>query len=244
VTILVTGGTGLLGRHTVPLLEAAGHDLRVLSRSSGDHIGDLTTGAGLAAAFAGVDTVLHLATSTGAKDVQQTQNLVDAARAAGVSHVIYISIVGVDVVPYPYYRSKLASEQVIEASGIPFTILRATQFHSFIVMLIELQRRLPVLLSLDIPDQPIAVEEVAQRLAELVEAGPAGRVADIGGPEQLRLREAIDLWQSATGSRKRVWTLPLAGKAIRAFKEGRHMTTLPGYGRETFAEFAAREGAK
>jgi len=244
VTILVTGGTGVLGRPTIPLLEAAGHDIRVLSRSSGDYRGDLTAGTGLAAALDGIDTVLHLATSAGAKDTRQTQNLVDAAREARVSHLVYISIVGVDVVPYPYYRSKFASEQIIEASGIPFTILRATQFHSFIALFIHLQRRLPVIISLDVPDQPIAVEEVAQRLVELVAAGPSGRVADIGGPQQLRLREAIDTWQAAAGTHKRVWTLRIFGKTIRTFHEGRHMTSLPGHGRETFAEFAAREAAK
>ena len=241
MTTLVTGGTGVLGRLTVPLLQG---DVRILSRTKGDHIGDLTTGTGLATAFAGVDTVLHLATSAGARDTRQTQNAVDAAGAAGVSHFVYISIVGVDVVPYPYYRSKFASEQIIEASGVPFTILRATQFHSFVAQVIQLQRKLPVILSLDVPDQPIAAEEVAQRLAELVEAGPSGRVADIGGPQQLRLREAIDIWQAAAGTRKKVWTLTLFGKTIRAFQEGRHMTALPGFGRETFAEYAAREAAK
>lgn len=244
MTILVTGGTGVLGTPTVSLLRAAGHDVRILSRTHGDHIGDLTAGTGLEAAFAGVDTVLHLATSAGAKDTRQTQHAVDAAKAAGITHFVYISIVGVDQVPYPYYRSKLASERVIEASGLPHTILRATQFHSFIAMFIHLQRRLPVIISLDVPDQPIAVDEVAERLVALVEAGPSGRVPDIGGPQQLRLREAIDTWQSARGTRKPVWTLRLVGKTIRSFQEGRHMTSLPGFGRETFAEFAAREAAK
>ena len=244
MTILVTGGTGVLGAPTVTLLRAAGHDVRVLSRTRGDHIGDLTSGAGLSEAFAGADTVLHLATSAGAKDTRQTQHAVDAAIASGVTHVVYISIVGVDVVPYPYYRSKLASEQIIERSGIPFTILRATQFHSFIAMFVQVQKRLPVIISLDVPDQPIAAAEVAQRLVELASADPAGRVADIGGPEQLQLREAIDIWQAAAGTRKPVWTLRLVGKTIRTFREGRHMTGLPGFGRETLAEFAAREAAK
>ena len=244
MTILVTGGTGALGHPTVSMLRAAGHTVRVLSRTRGDHIGDLTSGTGLSEAFAGADTVLHLATSAGSKDGCQTQHAVDAAVAAGVAHFVYISIVGVDQVPYPYYRSKLESEQIIEASGLAYTILRATQFHSFIAMFIELQKRLPVIISLDVPDQPIAVEEVAERLVELVEAGPSGRVADIGGPQQLRLREAIDLWQAAAGTHKPVWTLRLFGKTIRSFQNGRHMTAMPGFGRETFAEFAAREAAK
>jgi uncharacterized protein YbjT (DUF2867 family) len=244
-TILVTGGTGVLGRPTVELLREAGHDVRVLSRKPGsEYLGDVTTGSGLAEALTGVDTVLHLATSASSKDVVQARNVVKASTAAAVRHLVYISIVGVDQIPYFYYRAKLASERMIEASGIPFTILRATQFHSFIALIIHLQRRLPVILAVDIPDQPIAVEEVAARLVELVEAGPSGRVADIGGPEQLTLRVAIATWQQAAGTHKRVWMLHIPGKTIRAFKAGRHMTALPGYGRETFAEYAAREAAK
>ena len=243
MTILVTGGTGTLGRPTVALLRSAGHDVRVLSRTPGPDrlIGDLTSGAGLPEALSGVTTVLHLATTAGSKDVTQTRRLIDAARDAGVQHLVYISIVGVDVVPYPYYRAKLASERVIEQSGLPHTILRASQFHHFISMFIEVQRRLPVILAIEAPDQPIAVEEVASRLVELVAAGPSGRVADIAGPEQLALTDVVAIWQQHAGTRKPVWRVPLFGRTIRAFREGRHMTGLPGYGRETFAEFAARE---
>ncbi len=238
MTILVTGGTGILGRPTVELLRAAGHDVRILSRSTG---GDLSTGAGVTGALEGVGTVLHLATSASTRDVRQTQRLVDAARATGVTHVVYISIVGVDTVPYSYYRAKFACEQIIEASGIPFTILRATQFHSFVAMIPRAQRRLPVIFSLNAPDQPIKVEEVAERLVELVAAAPSGLVADIGGPQQLTVREAIAIWQRAAGTRKPVWTIPLGGKMMRAMRAGEHMPGLPGYGRGTFAEYAEHE---
>jgi uncharacterized protein YbjT (DUF2867 family) len=246
MALLITGGTGTLGRPTVDRLRARGDDVRVLSRTAGpDRIrGDVTSGEGLAAAMRGVDTVLHLATSAGRKDPQQTRNVVEAALAAGVSHLVYISIVGVDRIPYPYYRAKLESERIIERSGIPSTILRATQFHDFVAMFLRIQRRLPVMLTLDVPDQPIAVEEVADRLVELVDAGPSGMVADIGGPEQLPLRDLLAIWQRAAGTRKPVWTIRLFGKTIGAFKAGHHMTPLPGYGRETFAEYAAREAGK
>ena len=238
--ILVTGGTGSLGRPTVALLTAAGHEVRTLSRRNGQ---DLSTSAGLADVFGDIDTVLHLATAANAKDIAQTANALEAAKAAGITHFIYISIVGVDSVPYPYYRAKFACEQLIEQSGLPHTILRATQFHGFMAMFITMQRRLPVILAVDAPDQPIAVEEVAERLTELVAAGPSGRVADVGGPEQLRLLDVIAIWQAAAGTHKPVWMIPLFGKTIRAFKEGRHMTPLPGFGRETFAEFAAKSAA-
>jgi uncharacterized protein YbjT (DUF2867 family) len=246
MTILVTGGTGILGRPTVNLLTAAGHDIRILSRTTGVGriVGDLTTGDGLDVALDGVDTVLHLATSASKKDVGQTQRLVTAALAAGVTHLVYISIVGVDIVPYVYYRAKLASEKVIENSGIPFSILRATQFHSFVAMIPRVQRRLPVIFSLNLPDQPIAVEEVAHRLVELVKTGPSGHVADIGGPEQLTVRSAIATWQAAAGTRKPVWTIPLGGGMARAMRAGAHMPGLPGYGTGTFAEYAAVEAQK
>lgn len=243
--ILVTGGTGTLGRPTVDLLRAAGHDVRVLSRTPGPDrvVGDLSSDPDLPAAFEGADVVLHLATTAGKGDVAQTERVVRASEAAGVGHLVYISIVGVDRVPYPYYRAKLASEHLVEASPVPHTILRATQFHDFIAMFVDLQRRLPVILAIDVPDQPIAVEEVAARLAELVAAGPSGRVADIGGPEQLRLLDAIATLQQHEGTRKPVWRLAIHGKTMRAFREGHHMTALPGYGTETFEAFAARRGA-
>jgi uncharacterized protein YbjT (DUF2867 family) len=154
---------------------------------------------------------------------------------------VFISIVGVDTVPYSYYRAKLGSEQAIESSGIPFTILRATQFHSFVAMIPRAQRWMPVIVSLDVPDQPIAVEDVAVRLVELVAAGPAGHVTDIGGPEQLTLRNVIDTWQREAGTRKPVVTLPLGGKMMRAMRAGEHMPGLPGHGTKTFAEYAADE---
>jgi uncharacterized protein YbjT (DUF2867 family) len=241
MSILVTGGTGTLGRPTIALLRQVGHDVRVLSRTPGADrvVGDLTTGRGLAEAVAGVDTVLHLATTAGPKDREQTRHVVEASRAAGVTHLVFPSIVGVDRIGYPYYRAKFASEQVIEQSGVPFTILRATQFHEFIARLIEAQRRLPVLFCLDIPDQPIAATEVAERLVELVDAGPSGRVPDIGGPEQRPLRDLMRQWQTAAGDRRPLWTLPLAGRTIAQFRAGLHETALPGFGRQTFGELVA-----
>ena len=243
MTILVTGGTGSLGRPTVAGLDAAGYSVRVLSRRAGPGrvVGDLTTGAGLADALSGIDTVVHLATTAGTKDVTQTRRLVEASVGAGVTHIVYISIVGVDVNPYPYYRAKLVCERMIEESGIPFTTLRATQFHSFLRRLVDLQRRLPFIVAVDIPVQPIAAEEAAARLVELVAGAPAGRAADIGGPEQLRLLDAAAQLQEAAGTHKPVWLLPSVGRTIRAFTNGTHMPGLPGFGRETFSEYVAHE---
>lgn len=240
MTILVTGGTGTLGKPTVRLLRASGHTVRVLSRKPGVGrvVGDLSTGEGLEAALAGVGTVLHLATNRW-RDAKQTRRLIDAAIAAGVRHFVFISIVGVDRIPYGYYKDKVAIERMIEESGLPFTILRATQFHEFPGGFFAMQRRLPFRMSLDMSDQPIEVTEVAARLAELADGEPAGRVADIGGPEVLTVSELLGQWQDAHGTSRKVWTLHIPGATGRAFREGHHMTPLPGYGTRTFAEYAA-----
>jgi len=244
VKILVTGGTGGLGRPTVAALRAAGHDVRVLSRRPGPGrvVGDLSRSGGLEALIGPVDVVVHCATNR-RKDAPATRNLLDAAKAEGVAHFAFISIVGVDDIPYFYYRDKVVIERMIADSGIPFTILRATQFHDFVAMFLRPQRRFPWLTVLDIEAQPIAVEEVAKRLAELAVAPPAGRVDDIGGPERLHLRVLAEQWQASHGTHKRIRMLRLGGKTVRAFQAGHHMTALPGYGTGTFAEFAAREAA-
>ncbi len=242
MTILVTGGTGTLGRPTVRRLRATGADVRVLSRRAGaDRVrGDLDTGEGVAAALRGADTVVHLAT-TSRRDAGQTRVLLYACRDARVGHLVFISIVGVERIPYGYYRDKVASEGMIAASGVPFTIQRATQFHDFVAAFLRLQRRLPAIVVPDLPVQPIAVEEVAARLVELATARPAGRVADIGGPEQLPARTLARQWQAAHGVRERTWTVHAPGRIAATFRAGHHMTPLPGYGRETFARWAARE---
>ncbi|MAT17446.1 MAG: hypothetical protein CMF56_02620 [Leifsonia sp.] len=240
-TTLVTGGTGGLGRPTVEALRSRGHEVDILSRHPGAMrvTGDLDRDSGLEAAVASAATIVHLATNR-RRDCHGTENLLRAAANAGVEHVVYVSIVGVEDIPYFYYRDKVRCEAVIEGSGIPFTILRATQFHSFPVELIELQHRLATTRVLDISLQTIAVAEVAERLAELASESPAGRVEDVGGPEILSFAEVAEIWHRAHGAAKTVRTLHLGGRTVRGFRAGHHMTGLPGFGRETFAEFAAR----
>jgi uncharacterized protein YbjT (DUF2867 family) len=133
--ILITGGSGTLGRAVVERLLAAGHAVRVLSRrprpasvpAKAEWItGDLLVGDGLAGAVAGVAAVVHCASDPRRPrvDVDGTRKLIEAARAAGTPHLVDISIVGVDRVPYRYYQAKLAAERLIQASGLPWTILR------------------------------------------------------------------------------------------------------------------------
>ena len=203
-TILVTGGTARLGRPTVAGLRDAGHEVRVLSRHTAGGVasGDLLTGRGLGRALAGVDTVVHLASTGSARDVAATRLLTTFARAAGVGHLVFISIVGVADIPLAYYLGKLEAEQVVVDSEIPHSILRATQFHSFLDGIFTAQRRiLPVTLVPRFSFQPIAVEEVATRLVDLATADPAGRLPDIGGPQVLTGHDLAAKWKDATGSR-------------------------------------------
>jgi uncharacterized protein YbjT (DUF2867 family) len=248
-TTLVTGATGTLGVPTVARLHAAGHDVRSLSRHSGPGLltGDLLTGAGLDTALDGVDVVLHLATDPRAKDadVEATGNLLAAAARAGVRHLVHVSIVGIDDIPLPYYRTKAAVERLVAESGLPHTILRATQFHPFVTMTFTAQRRLPLVVVPEIPLQPIAVEDVADRLVELASSAPAGRVADIGGPEQRALPDLARAWARAAGVRRPVVPVSLPGNLFGAYRSGAAMVPGPAYGRTSYEDWlaAGREGA-
>ncbi len=239
-SILVTGGTAQLGRPSVARLRSGGHDVRVLSRgvTGGVQSGDLLTGRGLGRALAGVETVVHLASTRSARDVAATQLLAAFARTAGVTHLVYISIVGVDDIPLPYYRAKRAAERVIVGSGIPHSVLRATQFHSFIDGLFAIQRRvLPVTLVPTFSFQPIEVDEVASRLVQLATADPAGRVPDIGGPEVLTAHDLSVRWRDATGSRRALVPLRIPGRTAAAFAAGHNLVPGPPFGRTTFEEY-------
>jgi uncharacterized protein YbjT (DUF2867 family) len=223
--ILVTGSTGTLGRPVAELLTSLGHDVRGLSRRPGaGYQGDLATGAGLDAALDGVGTVVHCASDTrrlGRTDIPGTRNLLDAAERAGHPHVVFVSIVGVDRVPYPYYRVKLETEGLITAYG--GTVLRATQFHEFVLAGARLAARLPLVLAPDVPVQPISTRDVAARIAALVDDPVPGRADDLGGPEVLRAPDLFRSYLDRIGSRRRVVPVRLPGATFRAFRDGGHL---------------------
>lgn len=241
-TILVTGGTGTLGRHVAERLRAGGHEVRVLSRHTQPYAVDLRQGgAALDVAVAGVDTIVHCASSQTGGDEKAAAHLIAAARRAGVGHLVYISIVGVDQVPFGYYRAKLAVEKQVEESGLGWTVLRATQFHDLLVRVLRAMAKSPVvLLPAGMSDQPVEVTEVADRLAELAAGAPAGRVDDMGGPEVRTFESLARAYLKATGRRRAVVGLPLVGKAYRAFRAGGHLAPERAVGKGTFEEYLAR----
>ncbi|MEU3235758.1 SDR family oxidoreductase [Streptomyces anthocyanicus] len=241
-TILVTGGTGTLGRLVTERLRSDGHEVRVLSRHSEPYAVDLREGgSGLDAALTGVDTVVHCATTQRGGDERSAANLIAAARRAGATHLVYISIVGVDRVPLGYYRSKYAVEKLVAESGIGWTVLRATQFHDLVVQMLRALAKLPVVvLPAHASDQPVEVAEVADRLAELAQGAPAGRVPDMGGPEVRTFASLARAYLGATGRRRAVVNVPLAGRTYRAFRAGGHLAPEHAVGEGTFEEYLAR----
>lgn len=246
--ILVTGGTGKLGREVVRRLLAAGQDVRVLTRRQRpgtEHawaVGDLASGAGITDAVDGVATVIHCATSNRG-DAAATRRLADAAKAAGVTHLLYISIVGIDAIPMFYYQAKLDAEKVVGGSGVPWTILRATQFHDLVATMSSAQRRLPVVFALSgVRFQPIDTGAVADRLTELALAPAAGRVPDIGGPEVRTSADLARAYLDTTGRRRPVVSLRLPGKAFRALRAGANLTPDHATGKVTFEEFLRDRG--
>ena len=231
--VLVTGATGGLGRELVPRLVSAGYDVRVLSRQDRparpDGVeavrGDVLTGEGLERAVSGVDAVVHSATSAFRRvrrtEVVGTRSLIAAAARAGGPHFLYMSIVGVDRHPYPYYKAKRAAEMTVEAGGLRYTILRATQFHSLLDGLLTRMARLPVLpVPRGIRFQPVATGEVADRLVMLVDNGPSRHAPDIGGPEVRDLDDLARSWMQAHDRSRRVVHIPVVGRVARAFKAG------------------------
>ena len=246
--ILVTGGTGTLGRVLVERLRERGHVPRVLSRRAGEGrvVGDLETGAGVPEAVGGVDAVVHAASRPG-HDIAQAKTLLAALRAEGpqratgaAPHLVFVSIVGVDRVPLAYYRDKVEVERLVAASGVPWTVLRATQFHNLVAMLFGVLGRSPVLPVLaGASFQPVDVRDVAERLVGLAAGVPAGRAPDLGGPQVHSMADLARTWAGATGRRRAVLPVRLPGGLARAVRDGGLVTPEHADGRITFEEFLA-----
>ena len=234
-TVLITGASGTLGRSLLSQPAAEVHSIRALSRAEtvDDRSpiewrrGDLATGVGLDSAMAGVDTVIHAASSprqdTERIDVEGTERLVGAARRAGVRHFVFVSIVGIDRVPYAYYRHKLAAEQAVRSSGegLPWTIVRGTQFHTFMDRRFAGMTRYPIAwVPRRFVGQPIDVAEFADFLWARADGQPLNGIVEAAGPEVLTWREMLDTWMDERGVHKRLLEVPIFGRRGAAWRRG------------------------
>jgi uncharacterized protein YbjT (DUF2867 family) len=242
--VLVTGGTGVLGRELVSRLRERA-EVRVLSRrppwGPGFVQGDLETGEGVAAALEGADAIAHCASAADywrpKRDVAQTRRLVDALAGAR-PHIVYISIVGVDRLPLGFFRAKLATERLIEDSGLPWTILRATEFHDLMLMFLMKLSKAPVaVVARGSRCQPVDVRDVAERMAALVLGPPRGRVRDLGGPRIESMEELMRAYLTAGGRSRPLARVPLPGKLGAALGVGDHLLTDGDRGTATFEDY-------
>jgi uncharacterized protein YbjT (DUF2867 family) len=257
--VLVTGGTGTLGRQVVPRLLDAGRPVRVLSRGRRQAVdgaeaatGDLATGEGVDAAVAGAGTIVHCAGGRKGDD-DLARHLVTAASRAGCRHLVFISVVGADRVPqasavdramFGYFGSKAAAERVVAGSGLPWTTLRATQFHDLLLLVVRQLARLPVIpVPAGVRFQPVDTGEVAARLVELALGPPAGPVPDLGGPRVEGMDELVRGYLRASHRRRPLVPVPLPGAGARAVRAGAHLAPDRAVGRRTWEEFLADQAA-
>jgi uncharacterized protein YbjT (DUF2867 family) len=202
--LAIAGGTGVVGRHVVNAAQAQDHEVTVLSRSTGV---DIVSGDGLADALAGVQTIIDVTNSGSQEERASTDFFVAAAgnlqrvgAQSGVDHIVTLSIVGIDEVPFGYYAAKLAHERVAAAGPVPATILRATQFHELPAQMIGWTAEDGVAHMPDLTVQTVAARTVADVLVELAAAPPAGRAADLGGPDVHRLIDLAEAIVERRGS--------------------------------------------
>ena len=253
--VLVTGGTGTLGHLVVSRLRDAGRDVRVLSRRRRDTAdgiefatGDLATGEGIEPAVNGVETIVHCAGSVKG-DGDKARSLVRAASRVGVAHLVYISVVGADRVPignavdramFGYFESKLAAERIVADSGLPWTTLRATQFHDLLLTAARQLAKLPVIpVPAGFRFQPIDAGEVADRLTELALDKPAGLVPRLGGPKVYDMSDLIRGYLRAAHRHRAIVAVPVPGSAARAFRTGVNLAPEQAVGQRTWEDFLA-----
>lgn len=257
--ILLTGGTGTLGRLVAPLLRDAGRQVRVLSRTGHEpevgiefQTGDLVTGAGVDAAVDGVDTIVHCAGSAKG-DEDKARTLVGAASRAGAPHLVYISVVGAERIPvvsrldramFGYFASKRAAELVVADSGLPWSTLRATQFHDLILTVVQGMAKLPVMpVPAGIRFQPVDAGEVAARLVEIALDEPAGLVPDMAGPRVYEMSELARSYLRASHRRRMLVPIRIPGAAAHAVRDGANLASQQAVGHRTWENFLAERVA-
>jgi uncharacterized protein YbjT (DUF2867 family) len=209
MNVTIIGGSGLIGRHLAPLLERAGHQVTLASPSRGV---DTLTGGGLARALERADVVVDVSNSPSFEEQAvmaffrtSTANLLAAEKAAGVRHHVALSVVGADrLADNGYMRAKVAQETLIQAATVPYTIVRATQFFEFLTAIAMddgsgAGARVSTALF-----QPMAAADVAQFLSTVVPAAPRNGIVEVGGPERIRMDQAVRRALDAHGDGRRV----------------------------------------
>lgn len=243
--IAILGGTGTLGSHVTTELTARGHDVRVLSRRSQQYRVDLSTGEGLAAAIDGCAAVIDASNASAPRRAAQvlvdgSRRLLAAEQKCGVGHHVGISIVGCERVPTGYYRVKVAQEEVIRAASVPWTLVRATQFHELVDMALTAAARWRVVPIPAARFQTIAAAEVARVVADVAEREPSRTGIEVAGPQVQTAAELARTWRSVTGRRAISVPVPVPGQLGRALRAGgltaEHADVL---GTQTFADWLA-----
>ena len=210
-TIAVAGATGRVGRHTVEVLEEAGHDVVRMSRSTGV---DVVTGEGLSEALAGVDCIVDAASWPSNEQEPATQffiaaagNLQEIGERAGVQRIVVVSIIGADRATSGYIASKVPHEQAMQSGPIPVRILRAAQFHEWVPLFLEWGRQGDVIYVPQMRTQLVAARTVAEALADLVDApipAPEASIPEIAGPREESLVDAAKLVAARRGDSVRI----------------------------------------
>lgn len=248
--VAVAGGTGTIGAPLVDELARRRDEVVALSRSASGMLPagvahrqvDLSSGENLAEALSGVEVVVDAANTSpreGEELVAITRRLLGAAAKAGVRHFVGISIVGCDRVPTSYYKAKVKQEEEIATGPVPWSILRASQFHDLLDWAFGAAARRRLLPTGDARLQPIDVRIVAERLGDAVRAEPAGRLPDIAGPEIQTLGELARCWRAVDGRRLLPLRIPTVGKIGRPAGEGALCDPIAAAGGRTFEQWLA-----
>ena len=244
--IAVVGATGTAGTPIAAELERGGHEVRGLSRHAEAHPVDLLTGEGLDAALEGCDAVIDASNAGPARKsarallVEGGERLLAAEARAGVGHHVCLSIVGIDRVPIGYYQVKVAQEELVRAADVPWSIVRATQFHQLIDEAFGAMAKARLLPRSKAPLQPIDPTEVATAVAAVAAGDPLGGTRCVAGPRAEPISDLARAWKSARGSGAVLLPIPLPGKAGAGLKAGGLTDDSPDFrGTVSFAQWLA-----
>jgi uncharacterized protein YbjT (DUF2867 family) len=249
--VLVTGATGQLGLALLNQLKDTDYQIKITSRRKPENVYfnwvycDFLTGEGIEEAVNDVDVVIHAATSPRKNsdiiDVSGLKKFLDFSQ--DIQHFIYPSIVGIEDIPMKYYRNKYQAEELLNNSSVPHSIVRATQFHSFVENLFLTKPLLKrYLVPGDIKFQSVHVDDYAAHLIKIISVGPQGKTADFGGPEILTLREMTEMKIKVNNESKKVFNLSFPGKLYKSFLEGKNTNEHQKVGKITFEEYLRNKG--